>query len=228
MTKKRRKRKSKQTGKRRQTSNRKQTGNRKSGRPPMSAKMQELVQAGYQARLFEIADDDAGSNYKRGIRTEIGEATWLVKTGKLDEATTAFQGIIKREPRAKEAYVNLGAIYNKMGDKTAAEALFQETIDKFPRYVFPRANMALIYLQRGEDDKAEAVMRPLDNQEKFTSTEFRMYVLTWCDIHAHQRHFKVALSWLKILPKLLPRSRGLWQRRVFYQFGRIFLEKRGE
>ena len=212
------KRRSKQTGKR--------TGKR-GGSPPMSAKMQKMAQAGYQVRAFAIVDD-AGGNYKPGIPGEIGEATWLVKTGRLGEAKTAFQRIIEREPRAKEAYANLGAIYVKMGDKAAAEALFREAIDKFPRYVFPRASMALIYLKRDQVDEAEAVMRPLDNLQKFTSTEFRMYVLTWSDIYARQRHFKVALSWLRILPKLLPRSRGVWKRRIIFWVGRIFLEKRGE
>lgn len=194
----------------------------------MPAKMQELARAGHQVRLFEIADNDAGSNYKRGIPDEMGEATRLVKTGHLDEAKTAFQSIIEREPRAREAYANLGAIYVKMGDEETGKAIFREAMDKFPRYVFPRASMALLYLQRGQDDKAEAIMRPLDNLEQFTSTEFRMYVLTWCDIHVRQRHFKVALSWLKMIPILLPRSRGVWNRRIFYWFGRIFLEKRGE
>jgi tetratricopeptide (TPR) repeat protein len=211
----------------RQKSKRKKTGKRKSGPPPMPAKMQKLAQSGYLVRLFEIVNE-AGVNYKPGIPDEIGEATWLVKIGRLDEAKTAFQHIIAREPRAKEAYANLGAIYAKMGDEETAEALFREAIDKFPRYVFPRASMALMYLNRNQVDKAEAIMRPLDNLQKFTSTEFRMYILTWCDIHAYRRHFKVALSWLKILPKLLPRSRGVWQRRIFYWIGRIFLEKRVE
>lgn len=193
----------------------------------MPAEMQKLAQAGYLVRLFEIVDDIEG-NYKQGIPDEIGEATWLVKTGRLDEAKTAFQHIIDREPRAREAYANLGAIYVKMGDEETAEALFREAIDKFPRYVFPRASMALMHLQRGQGDKAEAIMRPLDDLEQFTSTEFRMYILTWSDIYAHQRHFKTALSWLRLLPKLLPRSRGVWKRRIIYWIGRTFLEKRGE
>lgn len=219
--KKSQRRRGKQKGKR------KTTGKRKSGPPPMLAKVQKLAQAGYLVRLFEIVDQ-AGSNYKRGIPDEIGEATWLVKIGRLDEAKIAFQHIIEREPRAKEAYANLGAIYVKMGDEEAAVVLFREAIDKFPRYVFPRASMALIYLKRDQVDKAEAIMRPLDNLQKFTSTEFRMYILTWCDIHASRRHFKVALSWLKTLSKLLPRSRGVWKRRIIYWIGRIFLEKRVE
>ncbi len=227
MAKKRRKRKSKQTGKRRQTSKGGQAGKRESGRPPMPAKMQELAQAGYLVRLFEIVDD-VGGNYKRGIPDEIGEATWLVKTGRLDEAKTAFQSIIEREPQAKEAYVNLGAIYFKMGDQSAAEALFREMIDQFPRYVFPRANIARICLTRDQVDEAEAIMQPLDNLQKFTSTEFRFYALTWSDILAHKRQYRSALSWLKVLSQLLPRSRGLWKRRVIFWIGRIFLEKRGE
>ena len=88
--------------------------------------------------------------------------------------------------------------------------------------------MALMYLQRGQDDISEAVMQPLDYLEQFTSTEFRMYVLTWCDIHVRQRHFKVALSWLKMIPILLPRSRGVWKQQILCWLGWIFLEKRGE
>jgi tetratricopeptide (TPR) repeat protein len=191
----------------------------------MSAKMQKLAQAGYQLRAFEIVDD-VGGDYKPGIPNEIGEATWLVKTGRLDEAVTAFRRIIEREPRAKEAYVNLAAIYVKMGDEETAEALFREAMGKFPRYVFPRANLAWIYLRRGQIDKAEDLMSPLDSLQKFTSTEFRFYALTWSDILAHQSHYKAALSWLGMLAKALPGSRGVWGRRVRYWIGRVFLEGR--
>jgi tetratricopeptide (TPR) repeat protein len=195
--------------------------------PPLSDEMQKLAQEGHQVRHFEIVNE-AGSHYKQGIPDEIGEATWMIKTGRLEEAQTALHRIIKREPRAKEAYANLGTLYVRMGDVETAEALFQKAIDKFPRYVFPRASMAMIYLKRGRADQAEAVMRPLDDLERFTWTEFRRYTLAWSDIHAYQHHFKVALSWLKVLSKMLPRSRGLWKRRIIYWMGRLFLEGRGE
>ncbi len=68
----------------------------------------------------------------------------MIKTGRLEEAKTALHRIIKREPRAKEAYANLGTLYVRMGYVETAEALFQKAIDKFPRYVFPRASMAMI------------------------------------------------------------------------------------
>ncbi|MBC8449019.1 MAG: tetratricopeptide repeat protein [Chloroflexi bacterium] len=151
-----------------------------------------------------------------------------MKTGLLDEAKAAFQRIIEREPRAKEAYSNLAVVCMESGDQGTAEALFRETMEKFPRYVFPRTNLAQICLRRGQVEEAEKLLEPLDRLQKFTSGEFRFYVLTWSDILAAQGNYEAAQSWLRLLSKTLLSPSGLWGRRVRYGLGRVFRRGRGK
>ncbi|RLC76210.1 MAG: hypothetical protein DRI81_10480 [Chloroflexi bacterium] len=192
----------------------------KSGRtPPRSASMHDLIQAGYQVRAFEISDEIKG--YKPGIAKEMSDATLLLKTGHFVEAQYAFQSIIRRQPGIREAYTNLAVAYLKLGDQGAAESLWQTGIDKFPRYVFPRANLAQRCLQRGQVDEAENLLKPLEKVRKFHSGEFRFYVLTYSDVLAAQGNYTAALSWLKLLSKMLPRSPGVWPRKVRYWIGRL-------
>lgn len=191
--------------------------------PSRSASVHELVQAGYQVRAFEISDEIKG--YDPGIAEEMFDATLLLKTHHFVEARDAFQSIIRRQPGIREAYANLAVAYLKLGDQEAAEALWREAIDKFPRYVFPRANLAQRCLRRGQVDEAESLLKPLEKVRKFHSGEFRFYVLTYSDVLAAQGNYAAALSWLKLLSKALPRSPGVWPRRVRYWIGRLLHRK---
>jgi tetratricopeptide (TPR) repeat protein len=179
----------------------------------------KLAQDGHQVRVFEISDEIKG--YRPEIGEKMSEATLLLKTGRLIEARDAFQSIIRRYPKIREAYANLGAAYLKLGDPEAAEALWREAVDKFPRYVFPRANLAQRCLRRGQVDEAERLLKPLERVRKFHSGEFRFYVLTYSDVLAAQGNYAAALSWLKMLSEMLPRVPGIWTRRVRFWIGRL-------
>ncbi len=186
---------------------------------PVLDSARKLAQDGYQVRVFEISDELKG--YNPALKEKMFDATLLLKTGRLIEARDAFQSIIQRHPKIREAYANLGVAYHKLGDPEAAEALWRETIDKFPRYVFPRANLAQRCLQRGQVDEAERLLKPLEKMRKFHSGEFRFYALTYSDVLAAQRNYTAALSWLKMLSEILPRSPGVWLRRVRFWIGRL-------
>jgi tetratricopeptide (TPR) repeat protein len=179
----------------------------------------KLAQDGYQVRVFEISDEIKG--HSPALKEKMFDATLLLKTGRLIEARDALQSIIQRYPKVREAYANLGVAYLELGDQEAAEALWRETIDKFPRYVFPRANLAQRCLQRGQVDEAERLLKPLEKVRKFHSGEFRFYALTYSDVLAAQGNYTAALSWLKMLSKMLPRSPGVWPRRVRFWIGRL-------
>jgi tetratricopeptide (TPR) repeat protein len=195
---------------------------RTSSRP---ASKRKLAQAGHRVQAFEISDE-VEETYKPGIAEEMADATLLLKTGHLIEARDAFQSVIQREPQIREAYANLAVAYLQLGDQEAAEGLWREAIDMFPRYVFPRANLAQRCLRRGQVDEAESLLKPLEKVRRFHSGEFRFYVLTYCDVLAAQGNYAAALSWLNLLSKALPRSPGVWPRRVRYRIGRLLHRKR--
>ncbi len=194
-------------------------GSKKKHTQPVPDIARKLAQDGYQVRVFEISDEIKG--YKPALKEKMFDATLLLKTGRLIEARDAFQSIIQRHPKIREAYANLGVAYLKLGDPEAAEALWRETIDKFPHYVFPRANLAQRCLRRGQVDEAERLLKPLEKVRKFHSGEFRFYALTYSDVLAAQGNYTAALSWLKLLSEMLPRSPGIWLRRVRFWIGRL-------
>ena len=87
-------------------------------------------------RSFEISDD-IKDTYRPGIMDEIVEATLKFKEGRVKEAQADFASIIEREPRAKEAHMNLAVTYAELGDEATAETLTRQTIEKFPHYAMP-------------------------------------------------------------------------------------------
>jgi len=184
------------------------------------ASVRDLARAGYEVLAFEISDEIEEA-YAPGIADEMAEATLLVKRGRFAEGREAFERIIQREPRIREAYANLAVAYLKLGDREKAEAIWRETMAKFPRYVFPRANLAQICLRRGQVEEAESLLRPLQKVRKFHSGEFRFFVLTYSDVLAAQGKFAAALSWVNMLARMLPGSRGIGWRRIRYGIGRL-------
>jgi len=97
-----------------------------------------------------------------------------------------------------------------------------ETIEKFPRYAYPRANLAQQYLKRGLVNEAKSLLMPGGKHlRKFNSGEFRFYFLTCADVLAHQGNFGAALSWVSMVSKTLPHSRGIWRRRIRFWVGRL-------
>lgn len=72
---------------------------------------------------------------------------------------------------------------------------------------------------------AQAGYKVLEKVRRFHSGEFRFYALTYCDVLAAQGNYAAALSWLNLLSKALPRSPGVWPRRVRYRIGRLLHRK---
>ena len=195
---------------------------RRGGSPRPAGLRKELAQDGTQVRIrsFQISDE-AVDTYRPGITDEIGEATVLLKRGHADQAKAAFQSILDREPRAREAYTNLAVACTMSGDEERAEALIREAMRKFPKYVFPRINLARLHLRRGQVDEAEKLLIPLDNLRKFTSSEFYNYALTWGDLLAAHGEYEGAQAWLKMLLQVMPGAPGLWGRRIRWSIGRL-------
>jgi Flp pilus assembly protein TadD len=154
--------------------------------------------AGLQLRSFEIKDE-IDETYQAGIPDDIADATIMLQEGRIEEAKAAFESIIEREPRAREAYLNLAVAYAQLGDEATAETLTRQALDRFPHYAMPRLNLARMHLQRGQVEAAKEMLLPLDNFSKFTSVEFQNYALTWSDICTAEGNPEAAQSWLKML-----------------------------
>ena len=178
------------------------------GGPPPKRRNSAL--AGIQLRAFEIKDE-IDETYQPGIPDEIADATIKLRDGQAEEAKAAFESIIEREPRAREAYLNLAVAYALQGDETTAETLTRQLLDKFPNYAMPRLNLAKLHLHRGQIEEAEKMLLPLDHVRKFTSIEFQNYTLTWSDILTAEGNYAAAQSWKNMLLDVMAKSPGMFR-----------------
>lgn len=177
----------------------------KVGPPPQRRSL-----AGVQLRTFEIRDE-IDETYLPGIPDELGDATVMVREGRIKEAKAAFESIIEREPRAREAYLNLAVAHALLGDEATAEALIQQTLEKFPNYAMPRLNLAKLYLRRGQIEAAKEMLLPLDQVRKFTSIEFQTYALTWSDILKAEGDPAAAQSWANMLYDVMAKNPDMFR-----------------
>ncbi|GIK42070.1 MAG: hypothetical protein BroJett011_59030 [Chloroflexota bacterium] len=161
--------------------------------------------AGVQLRTFEIRDE-IDETYLPGVPDELGNATIMMREGRIEEVKAAFESIIEREPRAREAYLNLAVAHALLGDETTAEALIRQTLEKFPNYIMPRLNLAKLHLRRGQIEEAKEMLLPLDQVRKFTSVEFQNYALTWSNVLKAEGDPAAAQSWANMLYDIMAKN----------------------
>ncbi len=185
--------------------NRKNKRTSKSGPRPKNR-----LPEGIQLRSFMIKDE-IDYSYQPGIPDELAEATIMLREGRIKEAKAAFERIIEREPRAREAYLNLAVAYIHQGDETTAETLMRQTLDKFPNYAMARINLARSYLHRRQLKEAKEMLLPLDETQRFTSIEFQNYAATWSDILKAEGNSDAAESWKRMLYDVMLKNPGMFR-----------------
>jgi len=179
---------------------------RNKGGPPARRRLPK----GVQLRSFTISDE-IDHNYQPGIPDELAEATIMLREGRIKEAKAAFERIIEREPRAREAYLNLAVAYVHLGDEATAETLMRQTLEKFPDYAMPRINLARTYLHRRQLKEAKEMLLPLDESRKFTSIEFQGYAATWSDILKAEGDSAAAESWKRMLYDVMLKNPAMFR-----------------
>lgn len=174
------------------------------------ARPKNRLPEGLQLRAFTIKDE-IDYSYQPGIPDELAEATIMLREGRVKEAKTAFERIIEREPRAREAYLNLAVAHLHLGDETTAETLMRQTLDKFPNYAMARINLARTYLHRRQHKEAKEMLLPLDETKQFTSVEFQNYAATWSDILKAEGNSDAAESWKRMLYDVMLKNPSLFR-----------------
>jgi tetratricopeptide (TPR) repeat protein len=82
----------------------------------------------------------------------------LVQAGKLDEAKTAYEAILVKEPTLAQAHFNLGYIASQKKDWPAAEAAYQKALEDKPDYGEAIIALAEAYQAQGDLAKAMAYL----------------------------------------------------------------------
>jgi tetratricopeptide (TPR) repeat protein len=85
---------------------------------------------------------------------QLNYASFLHKTGKLDEAKTYYEKVIKFDPRMVDARYNLADIYRKQGEPKKTLELYLEAFEIKPNFGNLDLAIASTYLQSGDKDLA--------------------------------------------------------------------------
>ena len=125
-----------------------------------------------------------------------------------DKAERLLLAAIHEEPRAKEAYNNLGKIYAERGDTARARSMFEAAIAVDPTYVFPRVNIALFRLADDDIDGAEDILRPLADKQRFLPNELAFYQFGMARVAVARERYDDARRLLTGVPGGRPRLRA--------------------
>ena len=126
-----------------------------------------------QMRQYEISDEPRDA-YPPEVAELLHSGLQAFQDGDLARAEEMFRRMRETEPRAKEAYNNLGTIFARREEHERAQEMFRAALELDPLYVFPRCNLALYLL----DDDLEAAMdmiRPLAELTRFHPQEAALY-----------------------------------------------------
>jgi Flp pilus assembly protein TadD len=126
-----------------------------------------------QVRRYEISDEPRDA-YPPEIGQLLHRGQQAFQDGDLAGAEEMFRRMRELEPRAKEAYNNLGTVFARREQHERAQEMFRAALELDPLYVFPRCNLALYLL----DDDLEAAMdmiQPLADLTRFHPQEAALY-----------------------------------------------------
>jgi Flp pilus assembly protein TadD len=69
--------------------------------------------------------------------------------GRVEEAWTAFEGAIENDPQDPRAWLDLGLVYEEMGDQPAAERAYRRSIEIDGNFAEPYNNVGVLLRERG-------------------------------------------------------------------------------
>jgi len=130
----------------------------------VSQQAQDNVAAGYNALVRGDHDmalgfyDRALQQEPRSVLAQLGRGAALQKLGRLDEARSAYERVLKIDPNNREALTNLTAI---VAEREPGEALrrLQELEREYPSFSPIKAQIGLVYARLGSFEPALDYLR---------------------------------------------------------------------
>jgi len=132
-------------------------------------------------RRIEISDRELG--YSKDINERLMRALGLWKDGKADQAQREYEAVIAKEPRCKEAYLNLGVILSHQGDPEKGEAYFHKALEIDPNYFMAIANLAGTRLGQNRLGEMRELLQRGGDRAHFTPQEYVMFHRLWADLN---------------------------------------------
>ena len=167
-----------------------------------------------QIRKYDISDEYV-SDYEPEVAELLNEGLAAFQQENLDRAERLFQRAIELEPRAKQAYNNLGALYSQQEEMEQAREMLRAAIRIDPLYVMPRCNLALFLLSDGDVRGAEEMLSPLADVTQLSPQDMAFYAYTQARILLAQENYDAARRSLRTALKIQPEyelAQGLLER----------------
>ncbi len=156
-----------------------------------------------QLRQYEISDEPEVA-YSPRVVDLLNRGLRAFQQQKESEAERLFKQAIELEPRAKEAYNNLAAIYSRRGEIEPAKEMLRKALEIDPTYVFPRANLAMYLLNDNDIEGAEAMLAPLADVTQFQPQEMAFYGYIQARLLLHKEDYDAARRSLEMALEIIP------------------------
>jgi tetratricopeptide (TPR) repeat protein len=158
-----------------------------------------------EVQLRRYAVGDFEPSYTPEVAELLNEGTTANKAGQRRKAEKLFRRALELEPRCKEAYNNLAAIYSAEGKGDQVEEMLHKALEIDPLYVFPRCNLALRRLHWRQIKEAEEFLEPLRELTQFRSDqEMAFFLYTQAHLHLARRDYKEARKALEAALAVMP------------------------
>jgi Flp pilus assembly protein TadD len=156
-----------------------------------------------EMRQQEISDEPP-RQYAPQVIDLLDQGTRASQQGDDQQAEQSFRRVLELEPRAPEAYNNLGALYARRGDHERAKEAFQAALEIDPTYAFPRCNLAIYLLDDDDVEGARAMLAPLTGKTRFQPQEMAFYSYTQARLAMLRKEYAAARRSLEVALKIWP------------------------
>ena len=158
--------------------------------------------------------------YSDEVLDLLDRAITAFQEGKEKEAERLYQKMIALEPKAKEAYGNLGVIYLMQGREEEAEKYLQKALEIDPNYIHPRCNLASIRIQQGRLEEAEELLKPIAELKTFHPQELLFYNRVSAELFIAQENYELAENHLEMILEMDPEDEQAQRRLLMVQIMR--------
>lgn len=156
-----------------------------------------------QLRRYDVSDEYV-SEYEPEVAEVLNAGLKAFQEEKIQEAERLFQRALELDPRAKQAYNNLGAIYSQQGNQEQAKKALRAALEIDPLYVMPRCNLALFMLGDGDIEGAEEMLRPLADVSQFHPQAMSFCAYVQARVLVEQDNFDDARRSLEVALEIMP------------------------
>ncbi len=152
----------------------------------------------------QLITEEAESEYAPQVAELMNSGVAALQAGDLGRGEQLLRRAIELEPRAKEAYNNLGTVYARRGEHEQAKEMFRAALDVDPLYAHPRCNLAAYLLDDDDVDAAIEILKPLADATRFHPRDMAFYAYTQARIFIAQDDFKAAEDSLALALEMWP------------------------